>query len=1041
MNKKKTKSQYNSKNDDSTSSKSSRHSPSSSNHHSPRDVDNSKEDRLIINGFTLITKNRNEPIKKRNTINLPRDHLQQQEGKIRKSSSINFDVTESRKRKSRSKSELSTAKKRTNKMKIKSSDDESMTMDHLVLNLQKSVKRMELMLEEEKSNRILFQIVMKNQSEVIENLKERLTTQEIEMESLRDEIILLQTSIKEQFLTPVKQFRKGSSEKNIKKRNSKSPSIKKLKSDETSLEEKKEKKTRKEKKFKKTSEKRANSSPSLGKNRSKLITSKVESTSCINSPRSEYETDESENSRVTFEGIADLTEKVSEITNNQSSMESSSKKSKKESKTQFKLNLSKIKTKRSTINGNESPINPMSPKSEINSPRFENDSGYGSDGTIQKRHRINQKRSSAPRLPTQQVKSPTVQSKINTSTDSQMRIPHPYILFPDRFKEELRVSSPTPRSLAAAISNWNLNENGIPVHLEYWTYQILNDGYVIPDLFSLSLDTHAMYQLQYNEDENAHKSCYDIAASMLHWFEELPDSLFMVSKYLHWVNACKTEGEARISFLRTLYYSLDEVNRILLSFMFDFFDCLLSIKGNKITMASIAKAFGPIFLRQFKSMNRMGITFDDLLERRNKEFKSSDTSHENDAYTLMMVLLSEKTIFNSETIVFEKIGRQYVVTSAPISNLILLLIDTNYTEREFAHIFWTTCNYFGTHTDILQMLINIYNTYDGDQKWMSNLRMRVLMAIKNWIKVFSHALCNDSSFKLILEEFKMQAKDKHKDDNGDQVFQSLVNFHALENSQNEMLPTRKVVNPNNIVLDQYDAKAFSVQLLLIHSEIMPRIEHLEIMDVRKEEKSKVKKVSNYSTVIDFINNLTMWIAYDILGRSNLNGRVKALIYYIDVANICLSLHDYNGAWAIYGAIGLHIIQRLTPMWEKLPKKDLTTFKKLEHLFEPRLNFMEYRKRYELSLKENGHAIPVLALISMDIIRYEQDPTYIDRKIDFNKMRKIHATLQSISQNNITPLYTPGQEYIKVDRLWNWLWNFKNVDEVQLENMADRKSVV
>lgn len=1021
MNKKKSRNLSNSRNEDSSgSSKSNKYSSltSSSNHQSPRDND-LKE---VSSKKKELKGKYDEQLKKRNTINLTRDLL---ESKIRKSESLSSELNKvSRRRKERSKSDILTSKKNSSKIKIKNmSSDESSSLEQIVTKLQQTIKDIETTIQEEKSNRMLFQILMKNQSEVIETLKEKIASQEATINELKNEISSLKELNENIYKTPTKELKKKDSEKNNKKRSSKI--VKKMKS-ENEIHFSIEKKEKKEKKTKKkVSEKRANSSPSLGSKsiRNKIITDK-EYSSLINSPRSDDETDESETSKVTFELDAD---KYFEMRSSQSSIESVNKKAnKKDIKTHFSLNIAKIKSKRNTLN-QDSIL--QSPTSDTFSPRSEN--GYGSDGTVHKRKTINHKRSSVPRLSTEHIKSPTLKM-----TESQTRIPHPYILIPDRYKEELNSSSPTPRSLAAALYGWRLNENGIPSILIYWTEHILKEGYNIPDLFTTSLDTHAMYNLKYSDDMSSSEpkeDCYNVAASLIQWFEELPDSLFMVSKYLHWVNAAQTEGEARSLFLRTLYYSLDEVNRILLTFMFEFFDALLSIKGCTITIESIAETFGPVFLRQFKSMSRVGITFGDLIERRNKE--NNDISHKEKAKKLMMILLHDKTIFNSESIIFEKIGKQYAVTLSSIENLILLLIDTNYTEREFSQIFWTTCNYFSTPTEILQLLINIYNKYDGEQKWMINIKMRVLMAIKTWIKSFSHILATDSSFRTLLEEFKEKAKNNNYfSNNEDQVFQSLVNLHTLENPvQFSLLPIRKVVNPNNIVIDQFEPKQFAIQLLLIHIEIMPRIEYHEIMGIRTEESKDNKKVSNYSTVIDFINNLTLWIAYDILGRANLNSRVKALSYYINVAIHCLELHDYNGAWAIYGATGLHIIQKLTGMWEKLPKKDLSLFKKLEMLFEPRLNFMEYRKRYE-SDRETSYAIPVLALISMDIIRYEIEPTFVDRKIDFNKMRKIYSVIQSLSHNNITPLHL-GQEYTKIDRLWNWLWNYKDVDEVKLEKMA------
>lgn len=479
--------------------------------------------------------------------------------------------------------------------------------------------------------------------------------------------------------------------------------------------------------------------------------------------------------------------------------------------------------------------------------------------------------------------------------------------------------------------------------------------------------------------------------------------------------------------------------------MLQFFNDLLNSEDCAITLESIANVFGPIFLREIKPMNsiRIGVTFGDLLEQKSKKQFEDFKSHDEISVTLMTILLKEDlTIFQnqSDTITFDKLGKHFVVASATIDNLILLLIDTNYTEREFSHIFWSTSEYFSTNSEILRRLLDIYKSYVGDSKWKVNIRMRVLMAIKMWIKSYSKLLNQDSSFKDILNDFIKSNEENLSNENKfkeNQVIQNISNSLSQEEPQ-QLLPIRQVVKPNNLMIEQYNAKIFATQILLIHSEIMPFIEYNELVSVESQLSKNKSNVSDYSIVIDFINNLTMLVAHDILCNNHVNGRVRAISYYINVATQSVMMHDYNGAWAIYGAIGLHIIQRLSSTWEKMPKKELSNFKKLDALFEPRLNFAEYRRRYESSIKDHGYAIPVLALISMDIIHYQVEPTFLESdKIDFNKMRKIYTTYKYLSRSNITPLNSLLQEYQKVDKLWNWLWNYKDIDEVQLEEMSTK----
>jgi hypothetical protein len=71
---------------------------------------------------------------------------------------------------------------------------------------------------------------------------------------------------------------------------------------------------------------------------------------------------------------------------------------------------------------------------------------------------------------------------------------------------------------------------------------------------------------------------------------------------------------------------------------------------------------------------------------------------------------------------------------------------------------------------------------------------------------------------------------------------------------------------------------------------------------------------------------------------------------------------------------------------------MSRYKKLKALFNMNFNFGEYRKL--LATAKAKLPIPVLAIITKDILRYEEDDTANkEGLIDFDKMRGIWSTFQ------------------------------------------------
>jgi son of sevenless-like protein len=185
-------------------------------------------------------------------------------------------------------------------------------------------------------------------------------------------------------------------------------------------------------------------------------------------------------------------------------------------------------------------------------------------------------------------------------------------------------------------------------------------------------------------------------------------------------------------------------------------------------------------------------------------------------------------------------------------------------------------------------------------------------------------------------------------------------------------------------------------------------------------------------MVNYINRITHWVAWDIVSKVTLNDRQRVLGFWIDVAKYCKGNGDFNGSWAVFGAFGLHAVARLTQTWEKLSRSEQSRHKRLTSLFDPRLNFGEYRKQLDRA-QLNGPTVPILAFLPKDIIRFETDPTFTDeRLVDFDKMRGIYSTLQGIAhcKNETLP-------FQRNEDIWECFLSLPLVPESRLEDYSYR----
>jgi hypothetical protein len=401
----------------------------------------------------------------------------------------------------------------------------------------------------------------------------------------------------------------------------------------------------------------------------------------------------------------------------------------------------------------------------------------------------------------------------------------------------------------------------------------------------------------------------------------------------------------------------------------------------------------------------------------------------------------------------------YVVRCATSPKILMLLIDQNYTEREFSQIVWDTCIYFTKPTELLTQFIELYKKANGDLKWQNRIRMRILMAIKTWVKHSNFALGPNKEFRSTLQQFsnevmqEMQSKDAGVISNQEplaastaagsagaeaRILHSIMNASMFERSDDTWIQWKlqrlSACEPFTFEVQKHDPSIIAGQLAMIHCRLFSMIHPSELT---YNAPLDAERSPNYTGVVQHINCLTSWVAYDILYRTTPADRARVLVYYLDVAECSLNLGDFLGCWAIRGAFDLHPVSRMSQTLERIPRKDASRNKRLASLFEPRMNFAEYRRAFDNQLNETSFAIPILAFLPKDIIRLEtSEPTFPEPGlVDVDKLRSIYYVLQNLTYADAQAFLKLNPQIKAISTIWDFFANLPLIQETTLDQLS------
>jgi len=115
--------------------------------------------------------------------------------------------------------------------------------------------------------------------------------------------------------------------------------------------------------------------------------------------------------------------------------------------------------------------------------------------------------------------------------------------------------------------------------------------------------------------------------------------------------------------------------------------------------------------------------------------------------------------------------------------------------------------------------------------------------------------------------------------------------------------------------------------------------------------------------------------------------------FIEIANHCKHLRNFNCLMEIISGLSLPVVQRLKQTWASLHKQDVEVYTKLKKLMSrENNNYKKYREKLK-DRKKTEPTIPYIGLCLQDILQTELLPTHLETgMINFKKLRRLSSVI-------------------------------------------------
>jgi hypothetical protein len=333
----------------------------------------------------------------------------------------------------------------------------------------------------------------------------------------------------------------------------------------------------------------------------------------------------------------------------------------------------------------------------------------------------------------------------------------------------------------------------------------------------------------------------------------------------------------------------------------------------------------------------------------------------------------------SSVVVFGTRRHRSGLRAANLDGLVELLTADD-ADSDYVETFVATHTYFVDSQSLMTRLMERF--YDGEAT-------KVLGVFKIWMNFYFQDFREENSifFNMFLSDLSLKGF-------GEQAEELRAAFNAEELAYQRKLEQEEIdeqkqkaaasINADiahripDLSDSTYEPAVIAHHMCLLEERLIKEISLREFLHLAWSKESAQHRARKLTQIIKRFNAVSFWVATAILTCSHSSKkRAKILSLFIQVADACLNLNNFQSAMQIYSALNFTPIEKLEKEWASLNKKVVQMHERLKNLFDPSANFKNYR---ETVATAEPPSIPVLSLILSDLTMVEESNTSIKIKV-------------------------------------------------------------
>uniref|UniRef100_A0A8C7XFI4 Rap guanine nucleotide exchange factor (GEF) 3 n=1 Tax=Oryzias sinensis TaxID=183150 RepID=A0A8C7XFI4_9TELE len=218
------------------------------------------------------------------------------------------------------------------------------------------------------------------------------------------------------------------------------------------------------------------------------------------------------------------------------------------------------------------------------------------------------------------------------------------------------------------------------------------------------------------------------------------------------------------------------------------------------------------------------------------------------------------------------------------------------------------------------------------------------------------------------------------------------------------------------ILEQIGSKDMAAELTNFDWELFTAVHEVELVYyIFGRNKFPGAITANLERFVRHFNKLQYWVVTELCLCEDLMKRALLLKKFIKIASVLKEQKNLNSFFAVMFGLSNSAVQRLYKTWERIPSKIKRIYCTYERLMDPSRNHRAYRLAVA---KLNPPYIPFMPLLLKDMtFIHEGNPSYVDKLVNFEKMRMLAKTVNIVRRCRSQPYVPSSPQRGLADRMF------------------------